>query len=159
MVLFDSEKLNSLVSMINNGKFSKYQGIALDVEECMETGLASLFLSAMAAAKSKDLGTIVSVSHSSPYGCSDGHDLMTAFFADSNIDYISPQLYTSGDEISPDFDAITVAWDEYKQSRASLLPSIVDGTQYSSAQKYFSDIGIPISGYMQWAHKSAQVVI
>merc|ERR1712048_990603 len=145
--------------MINSGQFSKYQGIALDVEECTETGLASSFLAATAAAKSKGMETIVTISHSAPYGCSDKRDLMLAFFDDANTDYLSPQLYTSGGESAPDFTADAVSWDEYRQSKAALIPSIVDGTHYAATESYFSGKGIATKGYVQWAHASASDVL
>merc|ERR1711976_891930 len=111
--------------MINSGQLSKYQGIALDVEECMETGLASSFLAATAAAKSKGMETMVTISHSAPYGCSDKRDLMHAIFADINTDYLGPQLYTSGAESEPDFVYDGVSWEEYASYKGRIIPSIV----------------------------------
>jgi len=47
--------INTLVSIINAGQLSNYQGLALDVEECYEVGLASSFLAATAAAKARGM--------------------------------------------------------------------------------------------------------
>jgi len=148
--------------MINAGQLSKYQGLALDVEECSETGLAPSFLAATAAAKAKGMETMVTISHSAPYGCSDARDLMLAFFADAHCDYLSPQLYTSGAEAAPDFTETavgSVTWEEYLQSKARIIPSIVDGTHYAATQSYFAGKGIALSGYVQWAHATSEMTV
>lgn len=152
---FTKVRLQTLVSMINSGKFSKYQGIALDVEECHETGLASSFLAATAAAKSKGLETMVTISHSKPYGCNDGRELMQAFFSDTNCDFLSPQLYSGGGESTPDFTAVGVQWEEYIGSHARIIPSIVDESHYAATKTYFQGKGVALSGYVQWAHAKA----
>lgn len=156
---FSKARLDSLASMIKSGQFSKYQGLALDVEECSEVGLASSFLAATAAAKAAGMETMVTVSHSAPYGCSDKRDLMLALIGDINCDYLSPQLYTSGEEGLPDFTADGITWEEYGQSRGKIIPSIVDGTHYPATQSYFAGKGVPLSGYVQWAHATSAVEV
>ncbi len=94
----------------------------------------------------------MTTSHSRPYGIEDGSKLMTGFFADSNIDYISPQLYTSGTEASNDFTAIGTMWKEYASSKAKIVPSVVLGSRdYPTAQAYFANLGVTLAGYVQWA--------
>merc|ERR1712048_749885 len=107
-------------------------GLALDVEEC-DSGLASSFTDVLATAKSVGMETMVTISHSAPYGCDDASTLMQAFFADVNTDYLSPQMYTSGEERSPDFEETTdagVTFAEFAESRAAIIPSIVDESHY-----------------------------
>jgi hypothetical protein len=69
---------------------------------------------------------LVTISHAVPYGIGDGPTLMRAFFKDSNIDYMSPQLYTTGGEGANDFSAtMGVQWAEYPNCKAKVVPSIV----------------------------------
>jgi len=151
---FTQSRLEALVTSINQGNFAKYDGIALDVEEC-DSGLASEFTHALAAAKAKGMKTMVTISHSAPYGCDDAATLMQTFFADGNTDYLSPQMYSSGEEQIPDFDETTdagVSFAEYTKSRAAIIPSVVDQTHYKAVKDFFSAKGVPCHGYVQWAH-------
>merc|ERR1712137_1519421 len=138
---------DSLKSKLSAGDFKAYEGLALDVEEC-DSGLASSFTDVLATAKSVGMETMVTISHSAPYGCDDASTLMQAFFADRNTDYLSPQMYTSGEEPTPDFD----------EARAAIIPSIVDGTHYQPVVQFFSGKGIQLSGYVQWAHARTTLV-
>jgi len=145
-----SSLLSSVTSSINNNAFSGYQGIVFDVEQG-DSGLASAFETAFAAAKAHGFKVLVTVSHSCPYGISDAASLMSGFFGSSHIDYISPQLYTSGSEGANDYTTNGVAWSSYASSRAQIAPSIVTASYYASAQSYFSGLGITLHGYVQWA--------
>ena len=127
-----------------------HQGLSYDVEEG-SSGLQQAFADSFAAARSAGLKVMVTVSHSSPYGIPDGPKLMAAFFADHNIDYLSPQLYTSGTEAANDFtESAGVPWSAYKGATALFVPSIVDDSMYASAVSYFQAIGITPAGYAQW---------
>ena len=57
---------------------------------------------------------LVTTSHQAPYGFSDGADVMRAIFASPDVDYVSPELYTTGDETANDFalskGALRVCW-------------------------------------------------
>eukprot|EP01126_Amoeba_proteus_P026417 TRINITY_DN2615_c0_g1_i1.p1 TRINITY_DN2615_c0_g1~~TRINITY_DN2615_c0_g1_i1.p1 ORF type:complete len:580 (+),score=68.60 TRINITY_DN2615_c0_g1_i1:35-1774(+) len=142
--------LNSIIQFINSGQFDSYDGIAFDIEEG-DSGLASLFGSAFAAAKNKGRIVIVTISHAAPYGVGDAALLMRGFFNDQNIDYISPQLYTTGQETSNDYSTnMGISWSEYSSSKAAIVPSLVSGSMYSSAQTYFQTHGITLKGYIQW---------
>jgi len=158
---FTRSKLQALVTSINSGNFEKYDGIALDVEEC-DSGLETEFTQALAAAKAKGMKTMVTISHSAPYGCDDAKQLMQLFFADGNTDYLSPQMYTSGEEQTPDFDETTdagVSFDEYTKSRAAIIPSIVDETHYAAVKDFFQAKGVSCVGYVQWAHAHASAIV
>jgi len=158
-------RLTNVKNYINSPGFSGYQGLVFDVEEGTYAppvtieNVKSAFEAAFQAAKSKGLKVLVTVSHSAPYGLpnpsgspSDASKLMDAFFASSNIDYISPQLYTSGSEGSNDYTTSGgVPWSRYKNSKAKVVPSIVRSSLYASAQTYFSGQGITLAGYVQWA--------
>jgi len=146
-----SSVLTSITNAINDNSFSGYHGIVFDVEQG-DSGLAGQFETAFQAAHSKGLSVLVTISHSAPYGISDAASLMSNFLSSSNIDYISPQLYTSGTETSNDYTtAAGVNWSSYASSVARVVPSIVTANLYSSAQSYFSSQGVSLQGYIQWA--------
>merc|ERR1719247_3686238 len=86
------------------GNLSTWDGIVLDVEECFESGLAKPFGALLRAAKAAGLRTMVTTSHSAPYKCDDAKALMQSFFASDDCDYISPQLYASGNEKNVSFE-------------------------------------------------------
>ena len=77
--------------------------------------------------------------------------LMHSFFADTNIDIMSPQLYTTGSESANDYDiSHGVSWSEYANCRAAIIPSLVKAAYYDDAQQYFSSQGVTLAGYVQW---------
>jgi hypothetical protein len=95
---------------------------------------------------------LVTVSHSAPYGIGDAAALMRSFFPNADIDYISPQLYTSGTESYNDYSTLYgVQWSEYGASRGVVIPSIVTQSLYDSAASYFSSQGVYIDGYVKWS--------
>jgi len=143
--------LQKIASACNAGKFKGYTGIAFDIEEG-DSGLSGAFRTAFTACKSKGLKILITVSHSAPYGISDASALMQSFFSNKNIDYFSPQLYTSGSEGANDYStAGGVPWSQYKSVSGRVIPSIVGGTYYADAQKYFAKLGITTVGYVQWS--------
>ncbi|MDF5731972.1 MAG: hypothetical protein PUP92_29205 [Rhizonema sp. PD38] len=128
-----------------------YKGIAFDIEECAN-GLANKFHEAFVAAKKNNLKVLLTVSHTAPYGAGDAKDLMKAFFADENIDYLSPQLYTSGNETDNDFtENMGVKWTDYVGAKAAIVPSIVQANMYQNAKDYFAKLRINTKGFIQWA--------
>ncbi|UTH75731.1 hypothetical protein [Chromobacterium sp. IIBBL 290-4] len=146
---FSAAAVQNITAAIQAGRFSAYDGIAYDVEEG-EGGLSQWFAESFSVAKAKGLKVIVTVSHSAPYGVPDAAALMQSFFTDSNIDYLSPQLYTSGSETENDFTPGVVPWSDYAKSRAPIVPSIVTANLYPSAQQFFADLGIATAGFIQW---------
>lgn len=145
-----SDALQQVTAAISNGTFAGYTGIAYDVEEG-DSGLESLFQESFAAAKANNFAVLVTVSHSAPYGIADAATLMHSFFADPNIDFLSPQLYTTGSETSNDYATSgEVIWSQYAASKASVIPSIVNASMYESAQSYFQAQGVTLNGYVQW---------
>jgi hypothetical protein len=77
---------------------------------------------------------------------------MRSFLSNANIDYISPQLYTSGEESSNDYSTIGgVQWKEYANAKGAVVPSIVKASMYSNAQSYFANFRVTTKGYIQWA--------
>jgi len=147
-----SSAISNINSAIQNGVFNGYQGIAYDIEQG-NTGLGGAFSESFKLAKSKGYKVMVTVSHSAPYGFGDAADLMRGFFTDGSIDYLSPQLYTSGNEAQNDYSTGNgVTWNMWASTRIPIIPSIVRGSYYDSAHSYFSsNFGFDIQGYVQWA--------
>jgi len=143
--------LTKISTYCSQRKFSGYAGISFDIEEG-DAGLAGRFQSAFAACKSGGYKVLVSISHSAPYGFTDAAALMNSFFGDGNIDYLSPQLYTSGNERSNDWTtAYGVQWSSYGKSRAQIVPSLVSANLYGNAQQNFSSMGVQTHGFVRWS--------
>jgi len=144
--------LNNINAAINGGEFSGYNGIAYDIEEG-DSGLGGSFQQSFQLAKNQGFKVLVTISHSAPYGIGDAYSLMQTFLGDGNIDYLSPQLYTSGTESQNDYATSQgVGWNMYSGSQASVVPSIVQWNLFPSAQTYFSQQGVNITGFIQWAN-------
>lgn len=142
--------LQSLTKSIQSDALFGYDGIAYDIEEG-DPGLSSAFQQSFQAAKTKGFKVIVTISNSAPYGISDGASLMRDFFVNSDIDYLSPQLYETGEEQANVYDTgMGVDWNEYGQAKAAVVPSIVESSLYPSAQSYFASRGVQLKGYIQW---------
>lgn len=75
---------------------------------------------------------------------------MKSILADPNVDYLSPQLYSSGTEVSNDYTNVGTYWYQYKLSTARMVPSIVAASYYPDAVRYFAAQGITLTGYIQW---------
>lgn len=119
-------------------------------------GLLPKFTAAFKATKEAKLTVLVTISHSAPYGFSDAPKLMRAFLRDPNIDFMSPQLYTSGNESQNDYNiSHGVQWAEYKYCHAKLIPSIVQSGLYKDCLSYFRKLGINTTGYIQWKNQNA----
>ena len=79
-----------------------------DVEEVEGSSgtMVPAFAKAFAAVKRGGLRVAVTTSHSAPYQCDTPEDAVAfvkAWTADANIDILSPQLYSSGSESSPEY--------------------------------------------------------
>jgi hypothetical protein len=148
-----SARLSGVTASITNGAIQAagYAGVAYDIEEG-DAGLGAAFLTSFQTAKNKGLIVIVTVSHSTPYGIPDTASLMSTILRSTNVDFVSPQLYTTGSETSNDYTAANgVGWNMYANIHAKVIPSIVSGSMYSDAQKYFANYGVTLGGYIQWA--------
>lgn len=117
---FTSDVLANILSAINDGNFSAYSGIIFDVEYCETSGLYNSFASVFQAAKNKQMKVIISVGHSGNItDITSGEqdlDLMNSFLSDPNVDYLSPQLYSNGNEDPPQYNVNGVAWSAWANS-------------------------------------------
>ncbi len=127
-----------------------YDGLAFDIEVCEDQGLAPSFTEAFAKIKARNLSLLVTISHSEPYGCKDAPTLMQAFFNDPSIDYLSPQLYTTGKETQNDYTAVGTPWTAYAAAKSIVVPSLVRADMYADAQAYFKTQGVTLGGFIQW---------
>ena len=89
------QALANLDIAIKSRQLTGWDGISYNVEEG-DSGLALAFAASFANAKANGLAVLVTVSHSQPYNVSDANALMISFFTDSNIDFLSPKLLTTG---------------------------------------------------------------
>ena len=149
-----SAGLQAITEAIQEGTLAGYDGVAYDVE-VGDAGLEQDFADSFAAAQAAGFKVLVTVSHSAPYGISDGAALMQSFFSDENIDFLSPQLYTTGEESANDYATSQgVTWSQYAAAKAAIIPSIVKASYYASAQSYFAGQGVELAGYVQWSRTS-----
>jgi hypothetical protein len=149
-----ASQLTAVNNAINAGTFSGYAGLCYDIEEG-DTGLASSFEKSFQTAKSKGFKVLVTISHSGPYGISDASTVMNQIFASTYVDFVSPQLYTTGTETGNDYQTSGgTSWAAWKNSKAPILLSITQSSLWSSANSYFTTtLGFPatkIQGYIVW---------
>jgi len=148
---FNSTNLSAFTEAMNAEVFSAYSGIAYDIEEGV-SGLAPLFQRSFAAAKENGFRVLVTISHSAPYGIKDAPEMMRSFFSDANIDFLSPQLYTTGKETGNEYATTAgVHWEEYAKANAKIIPSIVRASLYDDAKSHFQQHGVELAGFIQWA--------
>lgn len=128
--------------------------------------MVPLFAKAFEACKAANLSVGVTVSHSAPYQTdtpTDAVALVKAWAADPNIDILSPQLYSSGSEPAPEFDATNsckeagCTWQLYVGSKAAFAPSIVDPSHLAAVKQFFAPLGITPAGYFQWKQESVRL--
>ena len=103
------------------------------------------------------LQVMVTTSHSAPYEATSDEariGLVDSWVRSSNIDYLSPQLYTTGGE-GAEFAASTgqlgdVGYEHYVGAKAKFVPSIVSEDQVDEVREYFAEKGIEVAGFVQW---------
>lgn len=153
---WSTSAVQGVTAAINSGQIKNagYSGVVYDIEQG-DSGLSSVFAASFAAAHSKGLQVIVTTSHSAPYGIGDAGTLMAGIIADSNVDIISPQLYTSGNENTNDYTADTVAWSAYASSKAVIMPAITECSLYADAKSKLGSYGMRVTGFIQWQQSGA----
>ena len=77
---------------------------------------------------------------------------MQSFFKDENIDFLSPQLYTTGKETTNDYTFARVPWKDYATAKAATIPSIVHPSYYADAVAFFQRQGVTLKGYVRWSY-------
>ena len=140
---------------------ANYTGVVFDVEEVSGSSdtLVPAFASTFAACKRLGLKVVVTTSHSAPYACDTPEDAVAfvkSWAADENIDILSPQLYSSGQEASPELSPTNscidagCTWQLYLGAKGAFVPSLVDRTHYAAVQTWAAGLGLLPRRYYQW---------
>ena len=134
-------------------KDAGFIGICFDIESTQdENHYIPAMEAAFAAVKAKDLKVMVTTSHSAPIKSHAAARVVDAWIKSDNIDILSPQLYSTGKEKQVQTVASNgVSWDHWKGAKATIVPSIVDGSHWAKTLQFFQNQGIPVGGYLQWA--------
>lgn len=145
-------RLAAIDSAMEAGRFDQYVGVVYDVETG-DSGLTGQLLQSLKLAKGRGFKTVVTVSHSAPYGIADAHTVMNGILQSEDVDYVSPQLYTKGTEPENDYDISQgYQWENYvnRADNVKIIVTIVDRTYYADAQRFFGDLGVTLIGFIQW---------
>merc|ERR1712137_1276006 len=168
--MFTSGTLSAITSKASAIKSAGFEGVMYDVEEVKgpSSTMSPLFAESFAAMREAGLLVGVTTSHSAPYSCDtpkDATDILRAWCADPNIDIISPQLYSSGSEGSPELVPTNFCkdagctWDIHTSCKAAIAPSIVRSSHYAASKQYFEEnVGRALKGYIVWAQTMENVV-
>jgi hypothetical protein len=135
-------------SQLNNIKSKGWDGICFDVEVCTpNVSFVEAFAKCFTNCKDAGLKVLVTMSHTNPYQCQtgigQGMDLVNAWIKDTNIDYISPQLYTQG-EVLEQSDLSMFA-----NAPAKIIPSIPYDINWPEIQNS-QILKIKPAGYLAW---------
>jgi hypothetical protein len=143
--------LQELVNSTKTIKLFGFDGVCFDIEHTsVENKLLPAMKAAFAACKEAGLKVIVTTSHSAPLVTNNAAAFIDMWIHSTDIDIISPQLYSRGEEKEPEFATTqNIQWGRYKAAKAKIIPSLVDGTHYQKTAEYFAKIGIKIDGYIQ----------
>lgn len=141
--------VSKVTSFIESGGFNGWDGIAYDIEIGV-SGLSSAFLASFAAARLANLQVLVTVSGSQPYDIPDASTLMIAILGSSDVNILSPQLYSSGTLTDFETTAYGTTWSQYASTSSLVVPSISAACYYNQTISYFATQGVTISGYVQW---------
>ena len=169
--LFTEQTLKAVTAKADAIKAAGYGGIMYDVEEVIgpSSTMVPLFTESFAAMKKAGLVVAVTTSHSAPYQCDtpqDAVDFVKAWCADSNLDVISPQLYSSGSESAPELVPTNsckdagCTFDLYTSCKAEIAPSIVEPSHYPATKDFFStSVSRATKGYFMWAQRTGDVTV
>jgi hypothetical protein len=132
-------------SQLNNIKSKGWNGICFDIEVCPPgVSFVKQFADCFAKCKAAGLKVLVTMSHLVPYSCQTGSgqgmDLVNEWIQDSNIDYISPQLYSEGHTLEPSDLSLL------KNAKAKIIPSVPRDSDWPNIQ----NLGISPAGYLTW---------
>lgn len=138
---------NYINSKLFDIKKAGWDGLCFDIEVCTpNVDLVEMFSNCFSNCKATGLLVIVTISHSMPYSCQtgkgQGKDLINEWLTDKNIDYISPQLYSSGTILE------TSDLSVFKEIQNKILPSIPYDSDWEKLNT--TNIGINPTGYILW---------
>jgi hypothetical protein len=169
--LFTEQTLKAVTAKAETIKAAGFAGIMYDVEEVIgpSSTMVPLFSESFAAMRKAGLIVAVTTSHSAPYQCDtpqDAVDIVKAWCADSNLDVISPQLYSSGSESAPELVPTNsckdagCTFDLYTTCKAEIAPSIVEPSHYPATKEFFSTtVSRATKGYFMWAQRKGDITV
>ena len=144
-------------------KEAGFAGVCFDIEGTKGgQELIDGFESAFAVLRKNGLDVMITTSHSAPYGANSDDiriAMVKSWAKSSNVGYLSPQLYTSGGEGTPQLDALMgelgdIPWDLYKGAKAKFVPSIVGKGQVAAVKKFFEgEVGVKVDGFVTWGQE------
>ena len=123
-----------------------WDGVCFDVEVCTpNVSFVAPFADCFAKCKAAGLKVLVTMSHTNPYACltgkGQGMDLVNAWIKDSNIDFLSPQLYSGDGERLFESDLSIFA-----NAYAKIVPSV----PYEKDWDRIQNLGMVPFGYIAW---------
>ena len=142
------DAINYVNQNLQNIQNNNWDGICFDIEACPPNiSFISAFQQCFANCKQIDLDVFITISGVVPWSCKtgsgQGDDLVNAWINDSNIDYISPQLY-EGDGTTLVLPDLT----KFGKAKAKIIPSIPYAKDWDAIQ----NLGIKPYGYIVWNH-------
>jgi hypothetical protein len=167
---FTMQILQNIIRDISLVKPAGYDGVMFDVEEVQgDESIVKDFAAAFAAAKSEGLQVHVTTSHSAPYKANSpavSVALVKAWVTDSNIDVLSPQLYSTGKETRPEFaetnfcKAQGCTWELYRGTNITVAPSLAFRSHYEEAQHWFGEnVGLELGGFFEYAQTTPTLLV
>lgn len=141
----DSSNLDAVIAL-------NYDGIVIDAEVYAtgQTVTVAEWNTMFAAIKARNLLLIVTISHFSPYGMPNANALVVDWLSNPHIDYLSPQLYTSGTETENDWEGFSSAW---VSASTPIAPSIVQKSYYDQLGSNSVTTYLPnAKGYLVWSN-------
>ncbi len=152
--IWNTSDFDYINSQLNNIKNKGWTGICFDIEVCPPgVSFVNQFADCFAKCKAAGLKVLVTMSHTTPYQCQSGAgqgmDLVNAWIQDSNIDYISPQLYTEGHELIPSDLSL------FKNAKAKIIPTVPRDSDWTGIQ----NLGVTPAGYLTWIRSNIPVSI
>merc|ERR1719419_1438890 len=169
---FDVDTINDIANSVDIIKNSttEYDGVLFNIKIVSgnsSTELIEAFAAAFKALKEGGLKVGVSPTHSAPvtYPADVAVDLVESWVKDSNIDFLSPQLYTEGmEDEGPKYHPTEYCenegctWSLYHGMIPRMVPSILTASLYNEAQRFFSVMGIQTTGFFQWIQQETPPV-
>ena len=140
-------------------KDAGFAGVCFDIEETNGgKELITAFERTFAALKKAGLDVMITTSHSAPYSAQTDEiriGFVESWVNSDDIDVISPQLYTSGKEGKPEFEASSgtsgpVGYEHYRRAKARFVPSISTADQLDDVKEFFATKGVRVDGFVQW---------
>lgn len=147
------------IKMIKQAGFT---GVCFDIEETsggME--LVEAFERSFKALKKAGLEVMITTSHSAPYSA-DTDEIRIAFveswIKSPDVTYISPQLYTTGSEGSPEMEPSSgtsgpVNYEKYYQNMPvwkKFVPSVNSISHVDEMKATFNKKNVRVDGFVQW---------